>query len=516
MDGVPTKLQDIFQNINLDVIKELCTNTVNFRTVLVFGVCIGIWLLMRKPRGIPPGPRFTLPIVGDLLFLGGGGDIRVATRQLRKQYGDIFSVYFGPTLYIYINGYDLVKEALVKRADVFSSRPSMFISDVLAGKKGIIFSSGKLWKDQRKFAQETLREFGFGRTVLEDRILEEIGYFVEAIGQHNGKAFNMRRLIQASVSNVISFIVYGQRFDYGDPVFEDFVEKLEEIFAVSGFVGLLNFLPILRFLPGDLFKFKRTIRNNQEIDKNIIEPSVKDHLKNYDENNTNDFISCYIKEMKRVEKNGEESNINKANIIRTIKDLFIAGTEATSKTIQWTILYLLHNPSVQARCYKEIQDVVGSGRLPSMKDRSDMPYNQAVLQEALRIASIVITGPPLTVDEDVIFHGYVIPKHTVVFANLDSVLADERVWGDAGVFRPERFLDENGQLVKREEFIPFSIGRRACLGESLAKMELFLFMTTLIQRFEFKPVDPDNLPTLKGVIGITHSPVPYEVIAAPR
>ncbi|KAK6169269.1 hypothetical protein SNE40_020350 [Patella caerulea] len=169
------------------------------------------------------------------------------------------------------------------------------------------------------------------------------------------------------------------------------------------------------------------------------------------------------------------------------------------------ILYLLHNPSVQARCYKEIQDVVGSGRLPSMADRPNMPYIQAVLHEVLRIANIAITGPPHTVDEDVIFHGYVIPKHTVVFANLDSVLADDKVWGDAGVFRPERFLDENGQLVKREEFIPFSIGRRVCFGESLAKMELFLFMTTLIQRFEFKPVDPDKLPTLKGVLGLTHT-----------
>ncbi|KAK6169277.1 hypothetical protein SNE40_020358 [Patella caerulea] len=134
-----------------------------------------------------------------------------------------------------------------------------------------------------------------------------------------------------------------------------------------------------------------------------------------------------------------------------------------------------------------------------------MPYIQAVLHEVLRIANIAITGPPHTVDEDVIFHGYVIPKHTVVFANLDSVLADDKVWGDAGVFRPERFLDENGQLVKREEFIPFSIGRRVCLGESLDKMELFLFMTTLIQRFEFKPVDPDKLPTLKGVLGLTHT-----------
>ncbi|KAK6169289.1 hypothetical protein SNE40_020369 [Patella caerulea] len=91
-----------------------------------------------------------------------------------------------------------------------------------------------------------------------------------------------------------------------------------------------------------------------------------------------------------------------------------------------------------------------------------------------------------------------------------------QIWGDADVFRPNRFLDSSGKVTKPEEFIPFSTGRRVCLGESLAKMELFLFMTTLMQRFEFKAVDPDNLPTLKGVFGITHAPTKYDVRAVPR
>ncbi|XP_050392965.2 cytochrome P450 2B4 [Patella vulgata] len=517
MAGVLTKLHDVFQGLTIDDIKEFCKDNVNVRTCLVFGVCVGIWWLMRKPRGIPPGPRFTLPILGDLLSLDrGDGDVRIATRKLRKQYGDIFSVYFGPRLFIFINGYDLIKDALVKRADVFSNRPSMFMNDMINQKKGIVLSSGQLWKDQRKFALETLREFGFGKTILEDKINEEIGYFVEMIGNQKGREFDMWRLTQASVSNVISSLVYGQRFEYEDPIFKKFLEKVEENFSAVGSTAVMNFLPFLRFLPGDLFKFKRTIRNVKTAEMELIEPSINDHLKNYDENNTNDYISSYIKEMKRVEKTGEQSYINRENLTKAIGDLFVAGTETTSTTILWTILYLLHTQNIQARCYKEIQDVVGSGRLPSMKDRSSMPYTQAVLLEVLRIANIVIIGVPHTVDEDIIFHGYHIPKGTVVIPNLDSVLLDDKIWGDADVFRPERFLDENGQLVKREEFIPFSLGRRTCLGESLAKMELFLFMTTLIQRFEFKPVDPDNLPTLKGVFGITHAPSKYEVRAIPR
>ncbi|KAK6165426.1 hypothetical protein SNE40_022354 [Patella caerulea] len=517
MAGILTKLHDAFHDITLDDVNEFCKDQVNVTTCLVFGACVGIWWLMRKPRGIPPGPRFTLPILGDLLSLErGGGDTRIAIRRLRKKHGDIFSVYFGPRLFIFINGYDLIKDALVKRADVFSNRPSLFMNDFINQKKGIGLTSGQLWKDQRKFALETLREFGLGKSILEDKINEEIGYCVEIIGNQKGKQFDMCRLTQASVSNVISSLVFGQRFDYEDPIFKEFLEKLEENFAAVGSTAALNFLPFLRFLPGDLFKFKRTVRNVATVEKKLIESSINDHEKNYDENNTNDYISSYIKEMKRVEKAGGESNINRDNLIKAIGDLFAGGTETTSTTILWTILYFLHHPNIQTKCYKEIQDIVGSGRLPSIKDRPSMPYTQAALQEVLRIANIAIFGLPHTVDEDIIFHGYHMPKGTVIIPNLDSVLSDDKIWGDPDVFRPGRFLDENGQLVKREEFIPFSIGRRICLAESLAKMELFLFMTTLIQRFEFKPVDPDNLPTLKGVFGVTNAPAKYEVRAIPR
>ncbi|XP_055954831.1 cytochrome P450 2B19 [Patella vulgata] len=515
MAGIITKLQSSIGDYTLEDFKQFCKDNVNVRSGLVFGVCIGIWWLMRKPRGIPPGPKFTLPLIGDLLFLG-KGDINVILRRMRKKYGDIFSMYFGPRLVIVLNGYDKIKEALVKNGDLFSDRPTLFVSEMIGKRRGIVSSSGQLWKDQRKFALETLREFGFGRTILEDKIHEEIEVFIEVIRKHNGRQFDMFRSTQSAISNIISSLVYGQRFEYDDPLFNEFLERVEENFNNLGNTGLINFLPVIRFLPGDFFKFKRTLANVAFAEDDIIRPSIAEHKRNFDPHHTDDYIGSYIKAMKRAEETGEQSNLDENNLIKSIGDLFVAGTETTSTTILWTILYLLHNPNIQARCYKEIQDVVGSGRLPSMKDKPSMPYNEAVLLEVLRKANIAVNGVPHTVSEDTIFHGYVIPKDAIILPNLDSVLSDDKIWGDAGVFRPERFIDSLGKVKKQEEFIPFSIGRRVCLGESLAKMELFLFMTTLIQRFEFKPVEPDNLPTLKGVFGITHAPTKYDVRAVPR
>ncbi|XP_048253324.1 cytochrome P450 2U1-like [Haliotis rufescens] len=124
-----------------------------------------------------------------------------------------------------------------------------------------------------------------------------------------------------------------------------------------------------------------------------------------------------------------------------------------------------------------------------MKDKTNLPYVEATIMEVLRRADIAPIALPHTYTHDVQFRGHTFPKGVLVILMLDSVLQDPDMWGDPGNFRPDRFLDDTGKIVKKEEFIPFSLGRRACLGESMARMELFLFLITMIQRFKFIPVD---------------------------
>ncbi|XP_046565212.1 cytochrome P450 2U1-like [Haliotis rubra] len=198
-----------------------------------------------------------------------------------------------------------------------------------------------------------------------------------------------------------------------------------------------------------------------------------------------------------------------------IRDLFVAGTETTSTTIRWILVYLLSNPDVQEKCFQEIKEHIGQSRRPTMKDKTNLPYVEATIMEALRLSDIVPTALPHAVPHDVQFRGYTFPKGVQVIVMLDSVLQDPDVWGDPESFRPDRFLDDSGKIIKKEEFIPFSLGRRVCLGESMARMELFLFLTTMIQRFKFVPVD-GQMPSLDGLIGITHYPRPFVMKAIQR
>ncbi|CAJ0956998.1 unnamed protein product [Ranitomeya imitator] len=133
-------------------------------------------------------------------------------------------------------------------------------------------------------------------------------------------------------------------------------------------------------------------------------------------------------------------------------------------------------PNIQVQVQQEIDLVVGRHRTPTFEERSSMPYTEAVLHEILRFCNIAPLGIFHATSRDTVVRGYSIPSGTTVITNLYSVHHDKKYWSDPEIFRPERFLDSSGQFAKREAFVPFSLGRRNCLGEPLARMELFLFL----------------------------------------
>ncbi|XP_040927799.1 cytochrome P450 2K1-like [Betta splendens] len=169
------------------------------------------------------------------------------------------------------------------------------------------------------------------------------------------------------------------------------------------------------------------------------------------------------------------------------------------------------------RVQEELGRVVGS-RPVQTEDRRNLPYTDAVIHECQRFANIVPLSIPHKTSRDTTFQGYFIREGTTVIPLLTSVLYDESQWETPHTFNPSHFLDEEGKFMKRDAFMAFSAGRRVCLGESLARMELFLFFTSLLQRFRFTPppgVTEDKLD-LTPVVGFTLTPVPHELCAVCR
>ncbi|CAL1548299.1 unnamed protein product [Lymnaea stagnalis] len=476
-----------------------------------------LWLSRPKKRPLPPNtPPFPTPptfLFGHLTQLAGNS--RATMRQWRAMAGDVYSLNFRGQHYIVINGYKTFKDVLVKHADKVSDPPSSFLNRILKeNNKGIAESNGENWKEQRNVSMSILKSFGLGKNLLAEKIQNEVSSYTDELASYQGRAVDVRILTTVSISNIICSITVGRRFTHDDPYFVGLINHMSRVTKYIAWLPLLTFFPFLYYVPGDLFYAKRLVASFREINTMFSLAhihQIKETAGGVDLQKPENFIAAYLEEMKKRQRADEPTQMDEANLVAVIRNLFIAGTDTASAIILWCLLYLLHHPDIQSRAQEEIVASVGKGRAVCMEDKPKLPFLNAVIMETQRISSITPFATPRAVRTGFETLGYAFPEGSIVLPNIDSVLHDEQVWADPSVFRPDRFLDETGGLRQPEEFIPFSIGRRVCLGESMAKMELFLFLSGILQRFRLEAAEPGALPPLKEVYGAICCPESFKI-----
>ncbi|XP_019642651.1 PREDICTED: cytochrome P450 2U1-like [Branchiostoma belcheri] len=498
--------------------------------LLAVCACLLTYLYLQRPRNLPPGPR-GWPLVGNLPTMAKSDFLPATFTELSKQYGDVMTIWAGRDTNIVLSGYETIRTALVKRAEDFSSRrlpPG--IADIRGDAttkdtetaKGVLFAAyGPEWKHQRKFALMTLRDFGVGKRSLEGKISEEANALVQEILSQNGQPFDLKVIAQNGVSNIICSIVFGHRFEYGDPDFLRLMSLLNTVVEARPSVGdrLIMIHPVFRHLPlgngrfaGKRSKGVEMLLTFQEFCKEQIE----NHRQTFDPNDIRDFIDAFLLEQQRPQDEKARENFTDKQLQEVLIDLFTAGTETTATTIRWALLYMMVNPEIQEKVHQEIDSVLGQSP-PSYAQRNLLPYTAATIAEVQRIKPIVPLSVPHAASSDTTLNGYNIPQEARIMVNLWSVHMDPELFPEPGSFRPERFLDQDGNFAKHEALIPFSIGHRICLGEQLAKMELFMLFVSLMQRFTFHLPEGAPKPSMVGKLGgIINVPFPFELCAVPR
>ncbi|XP_044839485.1 cytochrome P450 2D14-like isoform X2 [Mauremys mutica] len=463
----------------------------------------------------PPGPT-SLPFIGTMLQIDFHNP-HLSFTQLSEKYGNVFSLQNCWSNLIVVNGFKAVKEALVQKSEDFADRPYFPIYEHLGfgeNAEGVVPARyGQAWKEQRRFALSTFRNLGMGKKSLEQRVTEETGFLYSAICSEKGRPFDPHFLINNAVSNVICSLVYGERFDYDNKKFQRLLHFFEQALNEEGgfLPQLLIVVPWLLRIPG----VPQSVFRAQKEVLDFTDELVKEHRTTWNPTHTRDFTDAFLQEIEKAKEHAG-SSFNDNNLRMVTVDLFTAGTETTSTTLRWALLYMLLHPDIQCKVHEEIDKVIGRDRSPQMEDLANMPYTNAVIYETQRYGDIFPVGVPHMTYRDTELQGFFIPKGTTVITNLSSVLKDETVWEKPHQFYPEHFLDADGQFVKREAFLPFSAGRRVCLGEQLARMELFLFFTSLLQHFTFRLPEGQARPREVGRFAATLTPHPYQIQAVPR
>ena len=479
--------------------------------VFVFTFLLVFYSTKRRP-GIPPGPAL-FPVVGNLPHLA-SRDVLKRLDKLRQRYGDIYALYIGKDLNIFLNGHMVIHDALVKRGTTFVGRPRRYLDKFLNIKFGIVSAMGSLWKEQRRFTQVSLTELCFKNGGLpNERIInDEISHVVNELQKTEG-AINLEEYINVSIFNAVCRILLEHRYDFSDKTIRLILKTIRELAQDHRKEQVLaSCMPF----PLDLLSVQILGLSKRDLVVSLVEPLVSKIKNSEDRYSGNSFVSLYLKRIEENKQSGIQDSFSEMQLDFTLFDMMVAGSETTANTIRWILLYLIRKPSIQENMYQEISKVIGT-ETPSICDRENLPYVEAVILEGLRIQAVAPLGIPHTVLEDIVFHGYVFPKNCTVMMNLSSVCLDPDIWPEPKEFKPERFLSEDGtQIHVPKEFIPFSLGQRACLGETFARVELFLYVTTLVQTFNFLPEIKGEMPKLDGILGVTWSPQSFKVRALKR
>ncbi|XP_032747779.1 cytochrome P450 2C6 isoform X2 [Rattus rattus] len=433
-------------------------------------ILLSIWRQSPGRGKLPPGP-IPLPIIGNIFQLN-VKNITQSLTSFSKVYGPVFTLYFGMKPTVILHGYEAVKEALIDHGEEFAERGSFPVAEKINKDLGIVFSHGNRWKEIRRFTLTTLRNLGMGKRNIEDCVQEEARCLVEELRKTNGSPCDPTFILGCAPCNVICSIIFQNRFDYKDQDFLDLMEKLNENMKIlsSPWTQFCSFFPVLiDYCPGS----HTTLAKNVYHIRNYLLKKIKEHQESLDVTNPRDFIDYYL--------------------------------------IKWK-----QYPEVTAKVQEEIDRVVGKHRSPCMQDRSRMPYTDAMIHEVQRFIDLLPTNLPHAVTCDIKFRNYLIPKGTTIITSLSSVLHDSKEFPNPEIFDPGHFLDGNGKFKKSDYFMPFSAGKRMCAGEGLARMELFLFLTTILQNFKLKsvlhPKDIDTTPVFNGFASL---PPFYELCFIP-
>ncbi|XP_019722334.1 cytochrome P450 1A1 [Hippocampus comes] len=464
------------------------------------------------PQGLRrlPGPR-PLPIIGNVLQVGNRPYLSLTA--MSKRYGPVFKIQIGMRPVVVLSGSETVRQALIKQGEDFSGRPDLYTFRFINDGESLAFSTDQagVWRARRKLAYSALRSFATlnGTSpqyscMLEEHICKEGEYLVEQLNKvmKADGSFDPFRHIVVSVANVICGMCFGRRYDHDDQELLGLVNLSDEFTQVVGSGNPADFIPALQYLPSATMRafVSLNARFNAFVRKIVV-----DHYATFNKDNIRDITDSLIDhcEDRKLDENSNVQ-VSDGKVVGIVNDLFGAGFDTISTALSWSVMYLVAYPEMQERLYQELKNKVGLHRSPLLSDKVNLPLLEAFILEIFRHSSFLPFTIPHCTTKDTSLNGFFIPKDTCVFINQWQINQDPEIWKDPSTFNPERFLSDDGTELNKQEgekVMIFGMGKRRCIGEVIARHEVFLFLAIIVQRLHFRtmPGDPVDMTPEYGL-----------------
>ncbi|XP_064630821.1 steroid 17-alpha-hydroxylase/17,20 lyase-like isoform X2 [Lineus longissimus] len=453
-----------------------------FTLVFLMGI-LAYRRLYRKVYNLPPGPptRFHH---GNLKDFNKDPKIYLTLAEMANEYGSIYRVYTDEI-----------------QSDHYH---------------GVIFAPySERWKAHRKMLNQALRNFASGDLLVQN-IHASMSIASHYLHPDLGKTYDPFQFVTLIIYNFICAMCVGKTFDPNDEEYKMLCFRRRSITDIIGNGFDADFFPYKRFLESKrINKAKDVINQLLNYAKSIID----DHRKGFSPGVIKDFTDHILASQRENFKKDspEESKLHDRHLINTIMDIFSAGTETTVNTVYWVLLYVASYPEVQAKMHQQIDQNVGKNTLIDLKEKKKLPFIDATVFEVMRHRPAVPLGIPRSTICDTKIGKYDIPKDTDVIVNIWKLHHDPAEWDDPDVFKPERFLEEDGSLrAKPQAFLPFGVGRRICVGESVAKPEICLVTALLLQKYKFSLPPNRELSFKPADLAFTSYSKSYELVIEKR
>ncbi|CAB1335129.1 unnamed protein product [Coregonus sp. 'balchen'] len=326
----------------------------------------------------------------------------------------------------------------------------------------------------------------------------------------NGDTAIREALVQHSTEfagrpNFVSFrMISGGR----SLTFTNYSKQMDKFGETVGAGSLVDVMPWLQNFPNPVRSVYQDFKHINEEFFAFVKDKVMQHRETFNPDVTRDMSDAIINAI----EHRKDSGLAEDFVEGTVTDLIGAGQDTMSTVLQWILLLLIKYPNIQTKLQEQIDKVVGRDRLPCIEDKASLAYLDAVIYETMRYTSFVPLTIPHSTTSDVTIEGFHIPKDTVVFINQWSVNHNPLKWKDPHLFDPSRFLYENGALDKdlTNSVMIFSTGKRRCIGNQIAKVEIFLFTAILFHQCTFES-NPSEALTLDCSYGLTLKPLHYTI-----